>query len=53
MAYGTMSIKFDFVGIWWSIDEYIEYFSRKMQSRIIYTHAATLQANKKQGQIGV
>ena len=37
MAYDAMSIKFDFVSIWLSMDEYIEYFFQEKCSHGSFT----------------
>ena len=49
----TLSIKFDFVSIWLSMDAYIEYFSKKSAVRD-RSHACCNTINQqKQGKIGV
>ena len=53
LAYDTVSIKFDFASIWLSMDEYIEYISKKNAVKD-HSHACCNTVNQqKQGQIGV
>ena len=53
LAYNTVSIKIDFASIWLSMEEYIEYFSKKNAVTDDSHACCNTVSQQKQGQIGV